>query len=156
MLRQLGIDSREFWAVIYAYPCEIAQDEDGELVATFPDVPEAITGGRDRAETLRLAADALSAALAGYVHARRDIPEPGTASPGQELVAVPAVMTAKLALYSAMRSQDVTESELARRLGASAPAVRKLTDPDRRSPMSQLQEALDAVGCRLVIDVTAA
>ena len=142
--------------MIYAYPCEIARDEDGELVATFPDVPEAITGGPDRAETLRLGADALSAALAGYMHAGRDIPEPSTASPGQELVAVPAVMTAKLALYSAMRSQDITESDLARRLGASASAVRKLTDPDRRSRMSQLQEALDAVGCQLVIDVTAA
>ena len=115
--------------MIYAYPCEIAQDEGGELVATFPDVPEAITGKRDRAETLRRCADALSAALAGYVHAQRDIPEPSTASPGQVLGAVPAVMTAKLALCSAMRSQDITESELARRLGASASAVRKLTDP---------------------------
>ena len=142
--------------MIYAYPCEIVSDEDGGLVVTIPDVPEAITGGQDRAEARRLAADALSTALSGYVHAQRDIPQPGVAAPGQELVAVPAVMTAKLALYSAMRSQDITESELARRLGARASAVRKLTDPDRRSRMSQLQEALDAVGCQLVIDVTAA
>ena len=31
--------------MIYAYPCQLATDEDGGLVATFPDVPEAITGG---------------------------------------------------------------------------------------------------------------
>lgn len=142
--------------MIYAYPCSTAPDEDGELVSTFPDVPEAITGGRDRAEALRLAADALSAALAGYVHDQRDIPQPSTASSDQELIAVPAVITAKLALYSAMRSQNITESDLVDRLGASPSAVRKLTDPDRRSRIGALQEALDAVGCRLVIDVTAA
>lgn len=142
--------------MIYAYPCEVTSDEDGELVGTFPDVPEAITGGRDRAETLRLAADALSAALAGYVHGQRDIPQPRTASPDQELVAVPALMAAKLALYSAMRSQHITESDLARTLGIRPSAAHKLTDPDRPSRIGQLQAALDAVGCQLVIDITAA
>lgn len=142
--------------MIYAYPCDIAPDESGGLVVTFPDVPEAITGGRDSAEVLRLAADALSAALAGYVHDQQDIPQPSTASSDQEVIAVPAVITAKLALYSAMRSQNITESDLAGRLGASRSAVRKLTDPDRPSRIGELQEALDAVGCRLVIDVTAA
>ena len=142
--------------MIYAYPCDIAPDEGGGLVITFPDVPEAITGGRDRAEALRLAVDALSAALAGYVHDQRDIPQPSTASSNQEVISVPAAITAKLALHSAMRSQNITESDLANRLGASPSAVRKLTDPDRRSRISELQEALDAVGCQLVIDVTAA
>ena len=142
--------------MIYAYPCDIVPDEDGELVVTFPDVPEAITGGRDRAEMLRLAADALSAALAGYVHDQRDIPQPSTDSSDQEVIAVPAVTTAKLALYTAMRSQNITESDLAGKLGAARSAVRKLTDPDRRSQIGELQKALDAVGCRLVIDVTAA
>ena len=142
--------------MIYAYPCNIASDEDYALVATFPDVPEAVTGGRDRAETLRLATDALSAALAGYVHTQRDIPQPSIASPDQELVSVSALMTAKLALYSAMRSQNLTESELARKLDVRPSAIRKLTDPDRRSGIGPLQEALDAVGCQIVIDVTAA
>ena len=65
-------------------------------------------------------------------------------------------MTAKLALYSTMRSQNITESDLADRLNASESAVRKLADPDRGSHVGELQEALDAVGCQLVIDVSAA
>ena len=142
--------------MIYAYPCEIASDDGGELVVTFPDVPEAITGGQNRSEALRLAADALSAALAGYVHDQRDIPRPSTAFQDHEIVAVPAVMTAKLALYSAMRSQNITKSELARRLGLRQSAIQKLTDPDSQSRIGQLQAALDAVGCQLVIDITAA
>ena len=129
--------------MIYAYPCEIASDEDGELVVTFPDVPEAVTGGRDRAETLLLAADALSTALGGYVQGERDIPQPSTASPDQELVAVPAVMTAKLALYTAMRSQNITESELARRLG-----VRSVSRPQADRPRQPVPHRAVARGSR--------
>ena len=142
--------------MIYAYSCQLLSDDDGKLVATFPDVPEAITGGRERDETLRLAADALAAALAGYIHDERDIPEPSGAGAGQELVAVPAMTAAKLALCSAMRAQGITKTELARRLGASASAVRKLTDPDHLSRIGQVQEALDAVGCDLVVEITGA
>ena len=43
-------------------------------MATFPDVPEAITGGSDRSEALAMAEDALATALAGYVHEKWDIP----------------------------------------------------------------------------------
>ena len=68
--------------MIYAYPCQLtADEEDGGLVATFPDVPEAITGGRDRAEALAMAEDALATALASIrmphtaaprIHSSRD------------------------------------------------------------------------------------
>ena len=69
--------------MIYAYPCQLTSDEDGSLVATFPDVPEAVTGGRDRSETLAMAEDALATALAGYVHEKWDIPSPSEAGEGQ-------------------------------------------------------------------------
>ena len=95
--------------MIYAYPCQLAADEDGALVATFPDVPEAITGGSDLAGALAMAEDALATALAGYVHDRRDIPTPGDVADGQVSVPVPTVVAAKLALYTAMRTQRVTK-----------------------------------------------
>ena len=57
-------------------------------MATFPDVPEAITGGKDRTEALTMAEDALATALAGYVHAQWEIPNPSQPVAGQELVAV--------------------------------------------------------------------
>ncbi len=142
--------------MLYAYPCELAVDEDGGFVATFPDVPEAITGGSDRAEALALAEDALAAALAGYAHAKWDIPVPSEAVDGQALVAPPPVVAAKLALYTAMKAQGVTKVELAERLGVSESAVRKLTNPDHRSHISQVQRALKAVGRNLAVEVTAA
>ena len=109
--------------MIYAYPCELTPDEGGSLLATFPDVPEAITGGGDRPEALGMAEDALATALAGYVHEKWDIPTPSEAAHGQQFVAVPTIVAAKLALYSAMRAQCITKVELARRLDISESAV---------------------------------
>ena len=71
-------------------------------------------------------------------------------------MAVPTVVAAKLALYSAMRAQRVTKVELAGRLGISESAVRKLANPDHRSHIGQVQRALRAVGHSLVIEVVAA
>ncbi len=142
--------------MIYAYPCQLTPDEDGGLVATFPDVPEAITGGGDRAEALAMAEDALATALAGYVHEKWDIPSPGEPADGQVSVPVPTVVAAKLALYTAMRAQRITKVELADKLGVSEAAVRKLTNPDHRSHMSQVEKALRAVDRSLKVEVTTA
>ena len=74
--------------MIYAYPCELTPDEDGSLIALFPDVPEAITVGKDRSEALLMDEDAIATALAGYIHAQWEIPTPSQPATGQELVAV--------------------------------------------------------------------
>ena len=140
--------------MIYAYPCELTPDEDRGLVVTFPDVPQAITGGRDRAEALTMAEDALATALVGYVHAQWEIPTPSQPVAGQELIAVPTVLAAKSALYSAMREQHISNAELASRLGINESAVQKLIDPERSSPFAQVQKALRAVGRSLMVGVT--
>ena len=142
--------------MIYAYPCQLTPDEDGGFVATFPDVPEAITDGNDRAEALAMAEDALATALAGYVHEKWEIPTPSEPVDGQVSVPVPSVVAAKLALYSATRAQRITKVELADRLGVTESAVRKLTNPDHRSHISQVQKALREVGRRLKVEVTVA
>ena len=122
----------------YAYPCNLIPDhEEGEgFVVTFPDVPEAITGARTRAESLFFAEDALVAILAVYVQEKREIPTPSPVAAGQELVAVPPVAAAKLALYTAMGKQGITGDALADRLGLSESAIRKLLDPDCYSHIS--------------------
>ena len=142
--------------MLYAYPCKLIPEEDGGFFVMFPDVPEALTGGADREETLALAMDALSTALAGYVHQDWEIPVPSKIKPGQELVPVVPVVAAKLALYSAMKQQRISKVELARRLGISEGAVRRLTNPDHRSHMNRVQRALDVIGCTVTLDVSAA
>ena len=140
----------------YIYPCVLTPEEEGGFFASFPDVPGALTCGEDRAEVLEMAEDALVAILAVYVRERREIPAPSPATDGQELVAVPPVAAAKLALYTALRTQGITWVALAGRLGVSEPAVGKLLDPDRFSHISQVRKALRVVGRNLVIEDRAA
>ena len=142
--------------MIYAYPCDLTLDEGDEFVVTFPDVPEAITGGKGRSLALSEAVDALATALAGYVHEKRDIPAPREVHGDHEMVTVPAVVAAKLALYSAMRAQGITKVDLAARLGVSEGAVRKLVNPDHRSHLGQVERALRELGRSLKVQVTAA
>ena len=143
----------------YAFPCAIVRDEQEEreaYVVSFPDVYGANTGGWSWEEALELAEDCLGVALTMYVQRGEDIPVPSPVADGQVLVAVPPVVAAKLALYTAMRTQSVAEAELAARLGLSASAVRKLVDPDHPSPISQIEKALRAMGRSLVVEDRAA
>jgi antitoxin HicB len=140
----------------YAFPCTLTANDAGGFLVEFPDVPEALTEGDDRADALRMAADALATALAGYVRGRLDIPAPGAAAKGQDLVPVPPIAAAKLALYAAMRAQGVTKTALATRLGISEAAVRKLADPDHRSHIGRVETALKVLGRALVIEDRAA
>ena len=139
----------------YTYPCVFATDEGGVSIS-FPDVPEALTCSENRSDAVALAQDALATALAGYVHERWHIPAPSLPVDGQELIPVPPVTAAKLALYTAMRVKDITNVELAKRLDVSETAVRKLLNPDHRSHIGQVERALRAVGRTLVVEARVA
>lgn len=135
----------------FAYPCVLAPEADGGYSVYFPDVPEAITCGDDRAGALEMAEEALVVALGTYLHCKEDIPIPSSATDGQALVAVPPVLAAKSALHMAMRRKGLTRVALARRLGISESAVRKLLNPSHRSHIGQIEKALRAVGRCLVL-----
>ena len=99
-----------------------------------------------------MAKDALAVALAGYVLEQWDIPVPSPVAEGQELIPVPPVIAAKLALYTAMRSQRVTNAALSKRLGVSETSVRRLVNPNHLSQIGKVEKALEVVGRALVIE----
>ena len=140
----------------YEYPCVLTLEREGGFSVSFPDVPEALTCGNSRTEALAMAEDALATALGAYMKSRESVPAPSRATRRQELVAVPPIVAAKLALYNAMRREGLTRVALAGRLGLSEGAVRKLLNPDHRSHISQIQKALRVVGRGLVIGDRAA
>ncbi len=137
------------------WPVELTLQEDGSLLVTFPDVPEALTEGETEAEALVQAQDCLVAALGGYIRARRAIPRPSPAH-GRTTVPLSALTAAKMALYGAMRAQGVSNIALAVRLGLSEGAVRRLIDLDHRSHIGQVETALHALGQRLTVVAQAA
>ena len=138
----------------YAYPVTLKADADGRTVASFVDVPEALTDGADETEALVEAADALAAALSGYAREQRPLPRPSPAR-GGHIVPVPPLAAAKLALCEAMRRQNINNSELARRLGVTETVVRRLVDPDHASRIERVQGALTALGVELIVEEAA-
>ena len=147
----------------YAYPCSIVRDEEEEratgreaYTVTFPDVYGANTGGWSWEEALEMAKDCLAVALGMYVKDREDIPAPSPLTEGQVLISVAPIVAAKLALYTAMREQGVTDVALAGQLGLEEGAVRRLLDPGHRSHITSVEKALKAVGRSLVVEDRAA
>jgi antitoxin HicB len=135
------------------YPLILMRDENESVIAEVQDVPEAVTVGRDEAEAIARAEDALVAALRGYVDGGRAIPRPSYPRRGQPHVVLPPMAAAKLAIYQAMREAGLTQAALAERLGCDPRQVRRLLDLDHHSRLGQLEAALAALGKRLVIEV---
>lgn len=137
----------------YAYPAELEPEPDGSAVnLRFPDVTGARTWGDDEAEALSLAEDCLVTALYGCMRFLEAIPEPSPAR-GRPMISVPPLVAMKLALYSAMREQGVSNAELARRLGVGERVVASLLHLKRRSHLGQLERALAELGVRLEMRV---
>ena len=136
-----------------AYPVTLTPDRNGTIMATFADVPEAVTVGNTEAEALRRSQDALVVALSGYVDGRREIPRPSRPRRGKSTVAPPPMVTAKLAIYQAMREQGRTQAGLADLLGCDARQVRRLLDLNHNSRLDHVEAALAVLGKRLVVEV---
>lgn len=58
------------------YAVNLTEDDNGTILATVPDIPEAITFGEDQDHALARASDAIETALMGRIAAREDIPAP--------------------------------------------------------------------------------
>lgn len=138
-------------AIHFAYPANFDPDEDGALIVSFRDLPEALTSGDDERDALVQAADCLDEAIAGRVKRGDEIPPPSPLRRGEHLVAVPAHTAAQAALYLAMREAGISKSELARRLGCDVREARRLLDPRHASKIERLETALAAVGGTLEV-----
>lgn len=137
---------------MFDFPVTLTPD-DGTVLVTFADVPEAITFGADEGEALRNAVDALETGLSFYVDARKPLPKPGKPKRGQKTVRPSALESAKLGVYKAMTEQGVKKAELARRLGWHMPQVDRLFDLRHASRMDQIEAAAAALGRHIEITV---
>ena len=128
----------------------ITFEEDGHTVlVTSPDFPELTTFGENRIEAQTRALDALQEAIAARIHNRRDIPSP---SPGGDArITLPTLTAVKVILYQGMRDQDISKTDLARRLGWHLPQVDRVLDVNHHSRLDQMDAALQAIGCRLSV-----
>ncbi|MSQ99549.1 MAG: hypothetical protein EXR85_09695 [Xanthomonadales bacterium] len=137
----------------YVYPYEVEKDGD-TLVVAFPDIPGALTQvdpGEDFDAVVR---DCLVAALGGYAELRQRPPRP-SAPRGRSTIALDVLLSAKLALVTAMIEAGVTNVELARKLRLSEKVARRLRDLDHTSRIDRLEAALACLGQQLELSVRA-
>src|ERR1035437_5883740 len=128
-----------------AYPVTLTQD--GKFVkVNFPDIPEALTQGKDHEEALVMAKEALELAMEFYFEDRRPVPEPSKAKRGQAVVELSASLSAKVLLLNEMLRQKVRPAELARRLSTTPQEVTRLVDLHHTSKIDGIALALKALG----------
>lgn len=139
----------------YAYPFKALSEDDGVTV-TFPDVPEAIAAGDDLVEALAVAEDVLADALLTYVEKGKDLPHPPVNPRSAKVIAVPAPVAAKLAVWETWKAAEISKSELARRMDIKEGEARRILDPNHATKLPTLERALRALGKKLVVSVEAA
>lgn len=137
-----------------AYPVRLTPMED-EVIVSCRDLPEVVTSGRNEAEALEMAEDAIDVAVSFAIDDGIEVPEPSEPEEGEVLVSLPAQTAAKLAVWRAFLSSGISKSELARRLGVGENEARRILSPRYRTKLDRLEDAARALGTRIVIDLAA-
>lgn len=132
------------------YPIKFEHDETGWCIS-FPDIPEALTGGETKEGALSLAQDALVTAFDFYFEDQRAVPMPS--ADGDDFVDVPASVAAKVLLLNTMIATGTTQAELARRLGTRPQDVSRIVTLAHTTKIDTIEAALKVLGKRLEITV---
>lgn len=133
------------------YPVKLRKD--GKFVlATFPDIPEAITQGNNRSHALEMAREALEISMGFYFDDNRPVPMPSRPKRGQAVVELPPSLAAKVLLLNEMLRQNIRPAELARRIGTTKQEVNRLTDLKHSTKIDRIDVALRALGKRLFLE----
>lgn len=129
------------------YPARITRDGDGYVVS-FPDIPEALTGGATREEAIDMAADALITAMDFYFEDRRSVPLPSAPKRGQVLIELPLGIAAKVYLLNEMLAQSEKPSALARKMGMRPQDMTRLLNLHHPTKIDTVSAAAAALGRR--------
>lgn len=136
-----------------AYAVRLQPAKEGGFVVTCRDLPEVVTQGDDVEDALAHASDAMDEAFAARIDDGDEFPKPSAVRKGEHVVVPSSDLSAKAALYVAMKEAAVSKSGLARTLQLDEKEVRRLLDPHHPSKLPRMEEALRALGKRFVLSV---
>jgi len=137
----------------FIYPAKIKKDEAEFFLVTFPDIPFAATDGKTMAEALEEARDCLEEAIAVSIAENLDFPFPSSIRKGHHSILLTARMSAKAALYIAVRETGISKSELSRRLGVDEKEIRRMLSPRHQTKLPRIEQALSALGYQLSVSL---
>ncbi len=137
----------------FTYPAKVEKDEAGFFLVTFPDIHFAATDGKTMAEALEEARDCLEEAIAVSIADNLNFPFPSPIRKGLHAIPLTARMSAKAALYIAVRETGIGKSELARRLGVDEKEIRRMLSPRHQTKLPRIEQALSALGYQLSVSL---
>jgi predicted RNase H-like HicB family nuclease len=128
------------------YDYAIRFDQDSAGIAVFcRDLPELNSFGDDREHAIAQAVDAIETTLSIYVEQRRAIPEATPPEADEQVITLPAVTVAKIALWNEMMKRGMRKADLRRLLDVAQTQGDRLVDFLHTSKMEQLEAALAAL-----------
>ncbi|MEX2650222.1 MAG: type II toxin-antitoxin system HicB family antitoxin [Alphaproteobacteria bacterium] len=137
-----------------AYPARFVPDDDGFILVTFRDVPEAHTNARDPASARAMAIDVLATALWFRLRDGQPIPRASRARKGEDLVAIEPAIALKIALIEAAGGRRDAAAHIARGLAIDPKEARRLLDPTGIEEGERLAQALELFGRCAMVTVT--
>ena len=135
------------------YPIRLTKDDNGTYLVDVPDVPEAHTFGETKDDAKRHALDVILTAFDARMRDKEPIPVPSPATRSRMYVDLPPIDVAKIALYTTMQEQRIGKAALAKRLDWHLAQLSRVLTLRYQSKFSQIEQALEAVGKRIVLDV---
>lgn len=128
-------------------------DEQGGYVVSLPDFPETCFSGKTQDHALRTATQGMKEAVCHCMRRGAPLPLPSHPGGGTPTLSLSAQMSAKAALYLALRESGWSKTKLAEHLHHDEKEIRRLLDPSHPSKLPRIEAALAVLGKRLVVEV---
>jgi len=128
------------------YPVDVVHGHSGFIIYCR-DLPEVEVVGKTRESALTDCPAEIMKAFETYFSARNPIPMPSLL--GETFVEMPASLTAKVLLLNEIIRQEITNAELAKRMGLSRQDVTRILDLSHTTKIDTIQKALLVLGKRL-------
>ncbi|EQA0734861.1 type II toxin-antitoxin system HicB family antitoxin [Escherichia coli] len=141
------------------YPVTLTPAPEGGYMVSFVDIPEALTQGETVAEALtqgetvaeamEAAKDALLTAFDFYFEDNELIPLPSPLNSHDHFIEVPLSVASKVLLLNAFLQSEITQQELARRIGKPKQEITRLFNLHHATKIDAVQLAAKALGKEL-------
>ena len=138
------------------FPANIRAEKEGGYYIVFPDIPEAISCGRDIPDALYHGSNCLESAFEFYIESFRAVPTPSRLKKGQYLLDIPVSLTLKILLLNAMVEKGVRPAALARKMKLRTEEVMRLLLPRYKAKLDAIADALHLLGKNLEFSVVPA
>ena len=136
------------------FPVRLVPAPEGGYVVSFPDIPEALTHGETRQQSLDTALEALVTAFEFYFEDSQSVPLPSPVKEDDDFVEVPLSVASKVLLLNAFLASKISQQELAKRIGRPKQEITRLFDLRHATKIDAVQTAARALGKELSLTLS--